>query len=61
LEKWIAPKFLYLSQQGEPREFTEGYLNGIISTKTRPCKSPILKIEQKDGKFLILPVSRNKK
>lgn len=61
LEKWIAPKFLYLSQQGEPREFTEGYLNGIISTKTRPCKSPILKIEQKDGKFSILPVPRNKK
>jgi len=61
LEKWIAPKFLYLSSQGEPREFTEGYLNGIISTKGRPCKSPILKIEQKEGKFLILPVSRNKK
>ena len=61
LEKWIVPKFLYLSSQGEPREFTEGYLNGIISTKGRPCKSPILKIEQKEDKFLILPTPRNKK
>jgi hypothetical protein len=33
LEKWIVPKFLYLSNQGEIREFTEGYLNSIISTK----------------------------
>ena len=61
LEKWIAPKFLYLSGQGHPRELTEDYLNSLISTKTRPCKSPILKIEQKGAQFLILPVPRNKK
>ena len=61
LEKWIAPKFLYLSGQGQPRELTEDYLNSLISTKTRPCKSPILKIEQKEAHFLILPVPRNKK
>jgi len=51
LEKWIAPKFLYLSSQGEPREFTEGYLNGIISTKGRPCKSPILKSNKRKTSF----------
>jgi hypothetical protein len=61
LEKWIAPKFLYLSGQGHPRELTEDYLNSLISTKTRPCKSPILKIEQKEAHFLILPAPRNKK
>ncbi len=61
LEKWIAPKFAYLSNQGEVRELTEGYLNGLMSTKSRPCKSPILKIEQMDNKFLILPTPRNKK
>jgi hypothetical protein len=61
LEKWLVTRFMYLSLQGEPREFTEGYLNDLISTKGRPCKSPILKIEQKDDKFLILPVPRNKK
>jgi hypothetical protein len=61
LEKWLVPRFMYLSLKGEPREFTEGYLNDLISTKGRPCKSPILKIEQKEDKFLILPVPRNKK
>ena len=60
-ERWIAPKFTYLSNQGEIRELTEGYLNGLMSTKTRPCKSPILKIEQKENRFLILPTPRNKK
>ena len=61
LEKWIAPKFNYLSNQGEIRELTEGYLNGLMSTKMRPCKSPILRIEQKEDRFLILPAPRNKK
>jgi hypothetical protein len=61
LERWIALYFLYLSPQGHQREFTEDYLNGMISTKTRPCKSPILKIEQKEDKFIILPTPRNKK
>jgi hypothetical protein len=61
LERWIAPKFNYLSNQAEARELTEGYLNGLMSTKTRPCKSPILKIEQKEGEFYILPTPRNKR
>ena len=61
LEKWIAPKFMFLADQSEPRELTEGYLNSLMSTKTRPCKSTILKIEQKENKFIILPTPRNKK
>jgi hypothetical protein len=61
LEKWIAPKFLYLSPQSEPRELPEGYLHSLISEKTRPCKSPILQIEQKEDKFFILPAPRDKK
>ncbi|MGY4539869.1 hypothetical protein [Mucilaginibacter gilvus] len=61
LERWIAPKFLYLSPQSEPRELPEGYLNGLMSTKGRPCKSPILKIERKEDTFFILPAPSNKK
>jgi hypothetical protein len=61
LERWITPKFLYLSPQSEPREFSEGYLNGLMSGKKRPCKSPILKIERIEDKFLIVPAPRNKK
>ena len=41
LEKWIAPKFMYLNNQSEPRELPEGYLSGFMSENTRPCKSPI--------------------
>lgn len=61
LEKWIAPKFMYLSPQSEPRELPEGYLHSLISEKTRPCKSPILNIERKEDKFFIVPASRNKR
>jgi hypothetical protein len=61
LEKWIAPKFMYLSPQSEPRDLPEGYLHSLISEKTRPCKSPILKIERKEDKFFIVPATRNKK
>jgi hypothetical protein len=61
LEKWIAPNFLYLSNKGEIREFTEGYLNGMISTTARPCKSPILKIEQQGKSILIRSIPRNRK
>lgn len=61
LKRWIAPKFLYLSPQSQPRELPEDYLNGLMSTKGRPCKSPILKIEQKEDKFFILPAPAAKK
>ena len=61
LERWMAPKFLYLSPQSEPRELPEGYLHSLISEKTRPCKSPIMQIEKNADKFFILPASRNKK
>jgi hypothetical protein len=61
LEKWIAPNFLYLRNDGEQREFSEGYLNSMISTKSRPCKSPILKIDIKGNDFSIVPIPRHKK
>lgn len=61
LESWIAPKFLYISKKGDTSEFTEGYLNGLISTNSRPCKSPILKIEQQGKLFVLLPTPKNKK
>ena len=61
LERWLTPKFVYLANGTVPRELTEPYLNSIMSTKTRPCKSPILKIERKEDKFFILPAPRNKK
>lgn len=61
LENWIALRFNYLNNQGEVRDLSEGYLSGVMSEKSRPCKSPILKIERKNDSFFILPVSRGKK
>jgi hypothetical protein len=61
LERWLAPKFLYLANGTAPRDLTEPYLHSLMSEKTRPCKSPIIKIEWKDDKFFLLPAPRNKK
>lgn len=61
LEKWLTLRFNYLNNQGQIRGLSEDYLSGIMSEKTRPCKSPILKVERKQDYFFILPVSRGKK
>jgi hypothetical protein len=61
LQKWIAPKFKYINNQSEVRNLSDDYLSGLMSEHSRPCKSPILQIEQKEDKFLILPAPRNKK
>lgn len=60
LEKWINLNFHYVSQK-EIKEFSEGYLAGIISSDTKPCKSPILEVKQKEGKFYIVECARTKK
>lgn len=60
LEKWIAKHFVY-RYNNVNKEFTEGYLNGIISTDVKPCKSPILEVKKKDDKYMIVPSLRNKK
>lgn len=60
LERWIAPNFLYQYNKLK-KEFTEGYLNGIISSDSKPCRSPILEVKMKDGRYTIFPTPRNKK
>jgi hypothetical protein len=60
LEKWIAKHFVYRHNNVD-KEFTEGYLNGIISTDVKPCKSPILEIKKKEDKYVIVSSLRNKK
>lgn len=60
LERWISTHFLYL-YKNITKEYTEGYLNGIISSDGKPCKSPILEVKKKDDKYVIVPSLRNKK
>ncbi len=60
LEKWIAKHFVYRYKNAN-KEFTEGYLNGIISSDVKPCKSPILEVKKKEDRFVIVSSLRNKK
>lgn len=45
LESWIIAHFIYVSN-AHAKPFTTGYLNGIISSDVKICKSPILKISK---------------
>lgn len=60
LEKWIAKHFVYRYKNAN-KEFTEGYLNGIISSDVKPCKSPILEVKKKEDRYVIVSSLRNKK
>nr|WP_294896203.1 hypothetical protein [uncultured Pedobacter sp.] len=61
LEKWIAPNFLYTYNKNTVKNFTEGWLNGIISSDSKPCKSPILEVRSKEGVHFISSTLRNKR
>lgn len=60
LERWININFNYVSQ-GVAKEFSEMYLSKVISSDSKPCKSPILDVKKKDGKLCIEELLRNKK
>jgi hypothetical protein len=61
LESWIITYFQYVSN-GQAKSFTAGYLNGIISSDTKICKSPILDvISSSPGDFSLAAVGRSKK
>jgi hypothetical protein len=45
LEGWIIDNFQYASNS-QSKPFTAGYLNGIISSDVKICKSPIVKISK---------------
>ncbi|MCE7072610.1 hypothetical protein LZG74_20015 [Dyadobacter sp. CY327] len=61
LESWIITHFQYVSN-ARAKPFTTGYLNGIISSDTKICKSPILDvISSSPGSFSLAAVARSKK
>lgn len=61
LESWIITHFQYVSNT-QAKPFTTGYLNGIISSDTKICKSPILDvINSSPGGFSLAAVGRSKK
>lgn len=61
LESWIISHFQYVSNS-EAKSFTAGYLNGIISSDVKICKSPILAVIKNGSTGLALaPAARSKK
>ncbi|MDB5011868.1 MAG: hypothetical protein JWQ25_70 [Daejeonella sp.] len=60
LEKWIIKNFCYVHNACF-KEFSEGYLNAIISSDIKKCQSPILDIRKKEDRYVITPAFRNKK
>lgn len=63
LEEWIAEYFKYTYKE-MPRDYTAGYLNGIISTddEVSSCKSPIIDVKRdSEDNFHIIPAIKNKK
>lgn len=60
LESWIIEHFQYVSN-GHAKSFTAGYLNGIISSDVKICKSPILTVNRNSSALILVPVARTKK
>lgn len=61
LESWIIENFQYVSN-AQAKPFTTGYLNGIISSDVKICKSPILTVNKNGSRELALAaIGRNKK
>lgn len=61
LEGWIVDNFQYVSNS-LVKPFTVGYLNSIISSDVKICKSPILEVRTKGaGEYSLVPQMRNKK
>lgn len=61
LESWIIEHFRYVSN-GHAKSFTAGYLNGIVSSDAKICKSPILTVKRDSSKGVsLIAVARAKK
>ncbi|NVK08064.1 MAG: hypothetical protein HWD89_03360 [Tenacibaculum sp.] len=53
LEKWIIENFKYVSKDESVKDFTESYVNKLISTNEGVCKDPIIKIEEVEFKPIL--------
>jgi hypothetical protein len=61
LESWIIEHFRYVSN-GHAKSFTAGYLNGIISSDVKICKSPVMTVSRDSSSDLtLIPIGRNKR
>lgn len=57
LIRWIIGHFTFLDK-GSVRNYSEKYLQDVISSNTKSCQSPILDVRKRDGQFIIFPTQR---
>lgn len=50
LESWIQKNFQY-NDKGTQKQYTEKYLEDIISSNTKPCQSPLFDVKRIEGKY----------
>ena len=53
LESWIQKNFQY-NDNGLRKNYTEKYLQDIISSNTKPCQSPLFDVKRNQGKYSLL-------
>ncbi|MEJ7736319.1 MAG: hypothetical protein WKF97_02735 [Chitinophagaceae bacterium] len=59
LEKWILQNFKYCDK-GVSKNYTEKYLQDIISSNTKACRSPLFDVRKAPGgQFYLSLLSRN--
>lgn len=58
---WIEKHFFYRSNAIRQKEFKIKSLHDCISTNTKPCKNPIIKVESGAGQLEIILLSRTDK
>ncbi|WP_018615243.1 hypothetical protein [Segetibacter koreensis] len=52
LESWIQKNFQY-NDKGVQKQYTEKYLQDIVSSNTKPCQSPLLEVKRIEGKYYL--------
>jgi hypothetical protein len=60
LESWIQFKFRY-RDKGVQKQYTQKYLQDIISSNTKECRSPLFNIKKSEGQFYLSVLHRNDK
>ncbi len=60
LQHWIMTHFVY-REKGRQKKFTEKYLQDIISSNTKACKSPLFDVRRSEGRLYLFALTRNNK
>ncbi len=60
LESWIQTNFRY-RDKGVQKQYTQKYLQDIISSNTKECQSPLFNVKKSEGQFYLSVLHRNDK